>query len=605
MKVPPEILDEIRARVDLVDLVGAVVPLKRAGERWKGLCPFHQEKTPSFTVHPKLHLFHCFGCHAGGDAFEFLRRHDRLEFPEAVRLLAERVGVPLPGREATPEASARDGLLQLMEWAARRFEAGLWDGPDAARARQYLEGRGIGRETAQAFRLGYAPEGWDHLLGAARKDGHAVESLLAAGLVIPRQNGPGHYDRFRGRLIFPIADTQGRVIAFGGRGLAGEEPKYLNSPETPLYQKGQTLYALHRARERMTDGRRALLVEGYVDCLMAHQYGFGEAVAVLGTALTPPQLGLLRRYADEAILFFDADRAGQEAARRAEDLLERSADPQWWALSRRSDTLTRRGLRLRVATLPAGHDPDTFLRAEGAAALEAACQAARPLLLYALDRVFAEEDTASPRGRATGSARVALMLSKVQDGDEAIELGREAARRLGVDPSDLWLQAQRLAEAVRPAAPPAASAAAAPPEVTWFERDLCQLVLQVPDARAALVPLIDPAGIAHPAARAILTALRDEPALSPETLLPRIPDEGARVLVARWLVEEREWPDLAAEVAARRRRLERRQAQRRVREISQTVAQSEAAGSPTDFTSLHAAIGQETARIRADAGSGP
>jgi len=605
VKVPPEILDEIRARVDLVDLVGAVVPLKRAGERWKGLCPFHQEKTPSFTVHPKLHLFHCFGCHAGGDAFEFLRRHDRLEFPEAVRLLAERVGVPLPGREATPEASARDGLLQLMEWAARRFEAGLWDGPDAARARQYLEGRGIGRETAQAFRLGYAPEGWDHLLGAARKDGHAVESLLAAGLAIPRQNGPGHYDRFRGRLIFPIADTQGRVIAFGGRGLAGEEPKYLNSTETPLYQKGQTLYALHRARERMTDGRRALLVEGYVDCLMAHQYGFSEAVAVLGTALTPSQLGLLRRYADEAILFFDADRAGQEAARRAEDLLERSADPQWWALSRRSDTLVRRGLRLRVATLPAGHDPDTFLRAEGAAALEAACQAARPLLLYALDRVFAEEDTASPRGRATGSARVALMLSKVQDGDEAIELGREAARRLGVDPSDLWLQAQRLAEAVRPSAPAAALAAAAPQEVTWFERDLCQLVLQVPDARAALVPLIDPAGIAHPAARAILTALRDEPALSPETLLPRIPDEGARVLVARWLVEEREWPDLAAEVAARRRRLERRQAQRRVREISQTVAQSEAAGSPTDFSSLHAAIGQETARIRADAGSGP
>ena len=604
MRVPPEVLDEIRTRVDLVDLVGAVVPLKRAGERWKGLCPFHQEKTPSFTVNPKQNIFYCFGCHAGGDAFEFMRRHDRLEFPEAVRLLAERAGVPLPGREATPETGARDGLLVLMEWAARRFEAGLWDTPEATGARAYLEKRGIDGETARAFRLGYAPEGWDHLLGAARREGHPVEALLAAGLVIPRQNASGHYDRFRGRLIFPIADTQGRVIAFGGRGLAGEEPKYLNSPETPLYQKGQTLYSLHRARERMTETRRALLVEGYVDCLMAHQYGFGEAVAVLGTALTPQQLGLLRRYADEAILFFDADRAGQEAARRAEDLLERSADPQWWALTRRPDTLSRRGLRLRVATLPSGHDPDTFLRAEGAEALEAACRAARPLLLFALDRVFSEEDTASPRGRATGSARVALMLSKVQDGDEAIELGREAARRLGVDPSDLWLQAQRLAEAVRPAPPPA-PAGAASQEVTWFERDLCQLVLQAPDARDALLPLIDAAGITHPAVRAILTALRDDPALVPEALLQRLTDDGARALLARWLVEEREWTDIAAEVAARRRRLERRQAQRRVREISQTVARSEATGATTDFNSLHAAIGQETARIRADAGGSP
>ena len=163
MRVPPEILDEIRARVDLVDLVGAVVPLKRAGERWKGLCPFHQEKTPSFTVNPKQNIFYCFGCHAGGDAFEFLRRHDRLEFPEAVRLLAERAGVPLPGREGARETGARDGLYGLLEWAACRFESWLWEGPDAERARAYLNGRGLGRETARAFRLGYAPEGWDHL----------------------------------------------------------------------------------------------------------------------------------------------------------------------------------------------------------------------------------------------------------------------------------------------------------------------------------------------------------------------------------------------------------------------------------------------------------
>jgi DNA primase len=595
VRVPPEVLDEIRARVDLVDLVGAVVPLKRAGERWKGLCPFHQEKTPSFTVHPKLGLFHCFGCHAGGDAFEFLRRHDRLEFPEAVRLLAERAGVPLPGREGARDAGARDGLFELTEWAARRFESWLWDGADAERARAYLDGRGIARETARAFRLGYAPEGWDHLLGTARKDGHPIEALLGAGLVLPRQNASGHYDRFRGRLIFPIADTQGRVIAFGGRALAGEEPKYLNSPETPLYQKGQTLYALHHARERMMESHRALLVEGYVDCLMAHQHGIGDAVAVLGTALTPPQLALLRRYADEAILFFDADRAGQEAARRAEELLERSADPQWWALSRRPNTLARRGLRLRVATLPAGHDPDTFLRASGREALEAACRAARPLLLFALDRVFSEEDTASQRGRATGIARVALMLSKVQDADEAIELGREAARRLGVDPSDLWNQAQRLAETVRPATP---SPAPTETSVAPFERDLGQFLVQAPAAREALLPLLDPAAITHPALREIVTALRAHPAVAPADLGPRLANDAARVLLARWLVEEREWLDPAAIVADLQRRLERRQGHRRVREMTQAIARSEADGA-LDLTELQSALREEARRLRA------
>ena len=607
MRVPPEVLDEIRARVDLVDLVGAVVPLKRAGERWKGLCPFHQEKTPSFTVHPKLGLFHCFGCHAGGDAFEFLRRHDRLEFPEAVRLLAERAGVPLPGREGAREAGARDGLFELVEWAARRFESWLWDGTDAERARAYLDGRGIGRETARAFRLGYAPEGWDHLLGAARKDGHPVEALLGAGLVLPRQNASGHYDRFRGRLIFPIADTQGRVIAFGGRALAGEEPKYLNSPETTLYQKGQTLYALQRARERMTETRRALLVEGYVDCLMAHQHGIGEAVAVLGTALTLPQLALLRRYADEAILFFDADRAGQEAARRAEELLEQSAAPSRWAETRRANDLTRAGIRLKVATLPVGHDPDTFLRAEGREAFEACCRAARPLLLFALDRVFSEEDTASQRGRATGVARVALMLSKVQDADEAIELGREAARRLGVDVSDLWNQARQLAAVnARPGArPPAPPGAPADAPAAPFERDLGQLVVQTPAAREALLPLVDPATVAHPAVREIVEALHAHPAVAPADLGQRLAGEAARVLLARWLVEEREWPDLTAHIALMQRRLERRQAQRRVRELTQTIAQSEATGVAADFASLQSAIGQETPRIRADAGGSP
>jgi DNA primase len=596
----PELLDEIRARVDLVDLVSAYVRLKRAGERWKGLCPFHQEKTPSFTVNPKLGIFHCFGCHAGGDAFEFLKRHDRLDFPETVRVLAERTGVRLPtGTAPGPEPGAREGLYRLLDWAACRFEAWLWEREDAERARSYLAGRGIATDVARTFRLGYAPEGWDHLLGPARREGFTIEALVGAGLVVPRQTGSGHYDRFRGRLIFPIADTQGRTIAFGGRALAaGEEPKYLNSPETALYQKGQTLYALHLARDRMATTRRALLVEGYVDCLMAHQHGFTETVAVLGTALTPHHLGLLRRYAEEVLLFFDADQAGAEAARRAEELLEQSADPHWWALERKREGFGRPGLRLKVATLTAGHDPDTFLRQEGGPAFEARCAAARNLLLYAIDRIFAEEDTAGVRGKATGIARVALLLAKVQDADEAIALGREAARRLGIDPSDLWMQAQRIgAAARRPGPAPVAGPAPAGPPAS-FERDLVQLLVQVPAARRILAELAEPADVAHLPLRQILTALRSHAEVAPDGLVQRLADEPPRALLTRLLVEEQPWPDpidpLVEEFA---RRLERRRHLRRIREMSQAIARAEADGSP-GLGELQVALQGAARRVR-------
>jgi DNA primase len=594
----PELLDEIRTRVDLVDLVGAYVPLKRAGERWKGLCPFHQEKTPSFTVNPKLGIFHCFGCHVGGDAFEFLKRHDRLDFPEAVRVLADRTGVPLPSRGTTgPEPGTRDALYRLLDWAARGFERGLWERPDAEHARRYLAERGISTEVARAFRLGYAPEGWDHLLSAARRDGFAVDALMGAGLVLPRQTGTGHYDRFRGRLIFPIADSQGRVIAFGGRALVpGDEPKYLNSPETTLYQKGQTLYALHLARDRMATTRRALLVEGYIDCLMAHQHGFTETVAVLGTALTPHHLGILRRYADEALLFFDADRAGVEAARRAEELLEQSADPHWWALDRRREGFARAGLRLRVATLAAGHDPDTFLRQEGREAFEGRCAAARSLLLFAIDRIFAEEDTASLKGKRTGMARIALLLAKVQDADEAIELGRDAARRLGIDPSDLWTQAQRLQTAARrPTAAPATAPNTAPPS---FDRDVVQLALQVAEARRTLAELAEPQDIGHPSLREILRALRAYPAVTPDALIQRLTGEPERALLSRLLLEERAWPEpISAVVEDFRRRLERRRHLREIREMSQAVARAEADGS-AELPALQAALQGAARRTR-------
>jgi DNA primase len=507
--------------------------------------------------------------------------------------------VPLPTRSGPAEcaeAGARDGLYRLLEWAATRYEGWLQQRDDAGRAREYLAGRGISPEVARRFRLGYAPEGWDHLLGVARAEGFGLDALVGAGLVLARQTGTGHYDRFRGRLVFPIADSQGRVIGFGGRALAGEEPKYLNSPETPLYQKGQTLYGLHLARERMATARRALLVEGYIDCLMAHQHGFTETVAVLGTALTVPHLGILRRYADEVVLFFDADRAGAEAARRAEELLEQSAEPHWWAVSRKREGFARGGLRLKVATLAAGHDPDTYLRAEGAPAFEARCATARNLLLYALDRIFSEEDTATPRGKNTGMARIALLLSKVQDADEGIALGREAARRLGVDPSDLWGQAQRLAlvGSRRPAA--AAGPAASATELAPFDRTLLRLLIHAPEARARLSEQADPRDVRHPALRAILTALRAHPDLPPAAVLQQLDGDEPRSWLARLLVEEMPEADPTPEIEAMARLLAWHQGRRRTRELAQALARAESDGTsgPGDLQGVR----DEARRIR-------
>src|SRR2546422_512074 len=447
---PQSVLDEIRAAVDIVDVVNRFVNLKKAGQNWKGLCPFHTEKTPSFMVNEKKGIFHCFGCGVGGDAFGFLMRQDKLSFPEAVRALAKQAGVALPEERGPAVDHGREDLFRTMELAWRFYVDQLWK-PAGDRAQQYLAERGIDPEVARRFGLGLAPEGWDALSSFMRSEKVTDDALVAAGLAIPREGRSGVYDRFRGRLLFAIRDLQGRVVAFGGRAFGDEQPKYLNSPETPLYVKGNLLYAADLARAAIQAKNRALLVEGYVDCLMAHQHGFTETVAALGTAFTPAQLGLLRRYCDDAVLFFDADAAGRKAAERAEELLEPTGSSMAWAVNRTGALESSGALRLRVALLPAGHDPDTFLRTSGgAAAFEERIGAARSLLSYALDRAIADPEGATgPRARTNAFARAALMLAKVGDAQEAAQLSREAAQKLGVDATQLWIEAQRLQTALR------------------------------------------------------------------------------------------------------------------------------------------------------------
>ena len=435
-----DVLDDIRARVDIVELVGQFVNLKRAGENWKGLCPFHTERTPSFTVNPKRGIFHCFGCGAGGDAFRFLMRHDRLAFPEAVRALAERTGVVLAAsREAEPEAAGKlEALRRVMALAAEFYSRSLWEA-GGAKAREYLDTRGVDPEVARRFGLGYAPASWDALLSRMKAEGIGDDLLVQAGLVLPRQTGSGFYDRFRGRLLFPIRDTQGRVVAFGGRALAGEEPKYLNSPETPLYVKGQILYALDVARAAMRERGRAILVEGYLDCLMAHQHGFTETVAALGTAFTPAQLGLLRRHADEVIALFDADAAGQKAASRIEEMMTDGPDIQdlGWSVSRTGGFEKAGVFSVRVAVLPdrprSGQPPARRRRrrAPRAARRRALAAVLRPRQGARRGR---PRHAARPRRRACPRRAPAVEGVQCRGSDHALARGRPAPGR-GRDPA--------------------------------------------------------------------------------------------------------------------------------------------------------------------------
>ncbi len=588
----PHVLDEIRARVDIVELVGQWVNLKRTGANWKGLCPFHNEKTPSFTVHPKKGIFHCFGCGAGGDAFGFLMRQDRLAFPEAVRALAQRAGVELPTERRGEGDGALEGLRSVMAQAAELYVAALWGG-DGERARAYLDQRGIDLDVARRFGLGWAPEGWDHLLGQMRAHGVEAEALAHAGLVRPRQTGgAGFYDLFRGRLLFPIRDSQGRVIAFGGRGLGREEPKYINSPETPLYVKGQTLYGLDLARAAMRESNRAIVVEGYIDCLMAHQHGFAETVAALGTAFTPAQLSLLQRHAEEVITVFDADAAGGKASARAEEMMEEmmSLRDLGWSVAQTGGFQRAGYFPVKVAVLPAGHDPDTLLRAEGADAFRSRLAEARGILSFVMSRALEAEDLSTERGRARAHARVSLLLSKVANAEEATGLARQAARQLGVDATQLWIEARQL-QGMRArqgrldrSEPGSASGAGATrwPAPTFAERDLLALLLRAPESRAELLPLlVEDEDVAHAGLRGLVAALRSAPDALAEALMTELPGDGERGLLAGFLVDEREWPDLPAQIDEWRRRLEIRRRKRRLRQVTRAIVEAQAAGDPS------------------------
>ncbi len=397
---PPSFIDDLKSHADIVQVVQERVPLRRAGASWKGLCPFHGEKTPSFNVHGDKGYFKCFGCGVGGDVIKFVELYDKLPFPEAVRQLASRFGLPVPEPEESKEDAEasrdREALLKVHEVAAAWFREQL-PTPAGAAARRLLAERGITREMIERQGIGYAPSGRDALKTHLLKAGFSPALLIKSGLVVQRDSGTS-VDRFRTRIMIPIHRDNGAIIAFGGRAMeSGQQPKYLNSPETPIYVKGRTLYGLHLSKSAISRTKHAVMVEGYFDWAQAYQAGITNVVASSGTALTPMQVRLLKRFASKVVLSFDPDAAGQGAAARSSELL------------------VSEGFQVNVAMLPAGDDPDNFIRKQGAAAYQERLRNSRPYLEYLLERTAADHDFNRDDSRREFLGKMLTVAARIPD----------------------------------------------------------------------------------------------------------------------------------------------------------------------------------------------
>jgi DNA primase len=420
-RIPDSFLDELVSRSDIVDIISARVPLKKAGREYKACCPFHNEKSPSFSVSAEKQFYHCFGCGAHGTVIGFLMQYEKMEFLDAVADLAQRAGLELPREAQAPRDPGSADLHDLMLQAARFFEQNLADNP---RARAYVQRRGLDEKISAKFSLGYAPDAWEALLtrfGAHEED---RRRLLQVGLVLERsgERTSGFYDRFRDRLMFPIRDSRGRVIGFGGRVIDQGEPKYMNSPETPLFHKGRELYGLYEARQARGDFKRLLVVEGYMDVVRLHQAGITYAVATLGTATTQEHLNKIFRMTSEVVFCFDGDRAGRQAAWRA---LENALP------------LARDGRELKFMFLPEGHDPDTLVAEEGAEAFENRMKAALPLSEYLVQQLIVDVDLDHIDGRAKLKALAGPLFARMPEGIYREMLADRLASRVGMPANKL------------------------------------------------------------------------------------------------------------------------------------------------------------------------
>ncbi|MFQ5896084.1 MAG: DNA primase [Nitrospinota bacterium] len=563
-RIPEELIERIRQGAPIEEVVGEYVALKREGSRLKALCPFHQEKTPSFFVNPRLGIFKCFGCGAGGNVFHFLMRHEGMSFVEAAEHLAKRQGIELRvprGRDSL--AGERERALELNALAARFFRAQLL-APSAggARAREYLRVRGVSEEASERFQLGYAPAGWDGLLRHLASRGCAGEEGARAGLLVARERGSGYYDRFRDRIMFPIHDAEGRAVGFGGRALPesdarGAGAKYLNSPETAAFRKGRVLYGLQQGREAIRAEGRALVTEGYFDVISLWSHGFRNAVAPLGTALTAEQLRLLRAGAEEVLFVFDQDLAGREAVRRGEDRARgqfslAGAPDGLMASEVLKQEFLARGLsadvRLKVVVLPEGEDVDSFLRARGAEAFRSLVGRAQAMVDFTVEQSLAgvgpESDLAD---KVAALRRIAPILGAWR-GTVRNEYERRLVERLRIHHG---LIQQVLEEENKPLARPRREGVldliSSPRAHPSAEMTAARILLVRPDLSGAVEgragDFTDP--LLREVVEVVLRARREGRTPSAAALADALPSPAARELVATLAAEEVEEPERA------------------------------------------------------------
>ncbi len=526
--IPRGFSDDVRQQADIVRIVSDYVALKKRGANWIACCPFHSEKTPSFNVHPGKGIYKCFGCSAGGNVFDFVMRVEGLSFPDAVRLVAEKSGIPVP-REVAPQPGAeraerwRKRLFELNEWAAEFFQEQFGVGPEGRRALDYLESRGIEAATRERLRIGFSPNAWDTLSTHLESRGATREEITESGLVTVKETGSGFYDRFRGRLMFPIGDAQGRVVAFGGRALGDDGPKYLNSPETAVYVKGNQLYGLALAKDAIRRTGFAVLVEGYLDFIIPFQSGVENMVASLGTALTEAQARLLRRYMSkpQVVVNYDPDAAGQAAT------------------SRSFETLLAQGFKINVLLLPGALDPDEYVREHGADAYRELLKQSTPYLDYVVDQAMRTHDLSRPSGKADALNDVLPFIAQIESQLERVEYARRAAERMQIDEEILRKELRRAASRREPKIQ--GDRVAVRRGLTEPERRFLVVLLGEARVRSLILPGFEVADIeglaSEPILRAMLDAHRSGEAIGYAELSEKLSDVAREDLATLVTVE--------------------------------------------------------------------
>lgn len=512
-RIPEEIIDEVRQSNDVVEVLGQYLSLKRTGSTYKAICPFHQEKTPSFVVTPAKQIWHCFGCGKGGNVISFVMEYDKVSFIEALRTLAKRANITLPSSDGYKEG-AHDLLYQANEFAAKFFQERLASNVGGG-AREYLKNRGVSEQTIEFFRLGYAPNAWEDLIKAAGKQSLSLQLLKEAGLVIARDDGNGYYDRFRHRIIFPIFSLSGRVIGFGGRSLEqNPQAKYLNSPETPIYHKGRGFYGFCQAKSPVQDAGKAVLVEGNFDLIIPYQHGFKNILATSGTALTPDQAKLLSRYARQAVICYDPDAAGQNATDRAIPLLLEA------------------GIDVKVAVLPQGMDPDLTIRREGEQTFAGIIESAITFIEFKVMRARLMSDLSQVADKSSLVNNILNLLALVADPVKRRLYIKELAEAAGLEETFI-LDLARKKDGLRPEENQANSQI---PEGPDWETEILSILLRRPESIEMVLPELSAHGLASPRLISLLKKLgsvyQDTGRLDGAGLVMKFEDHGEQSMLS-------------------------------------------------------------------------